>query len=1261
VEGLTSNHYSSRRSQRAQLFQAGHRLRVKPSPFFGGLHPPEHSPHKNPRSIQDKRSLWQQAYHCIFPSVPAYLGSLPNLGRTHEQFQQIISEKPDPLPHAAGIYRLCCTLQLEKPADFELLYRLCRQVENGSQLDRLSRQIKRLYSKELIAFPSEFLQQVVQVLETTSESVESVTEALLHWPPPQGIRKKPKPLFRTLLRESLRLSLQDAEAGDNKTPESIQDVLAGTCRQYQSFSTDLVNLKNFLDEPTVGKTPVNELFSNILAMSRNIKDRDELLSLASQRFKLVLGSEPYGRATPRAMAQADFLYRLCLQSGDPEHLAVLLDVLSPRKLFQIENYRGAETLETLEQLALRYKIPPDPFYQQLFERAPSFLENEVFLQLLKDFFAEPCPASSVYPMVQLLATATASIQNLPHSEQETLLKRLVEKAKTDSLQVLNMGAALTQMANPHLEVEQSLWQLYLATNMDEAVMENLQGWFQQEPVSQLPPSEQALFLNLLTYVAEKATYQPEALTQFFEALSVAPFNEKPSVKSFFHRLKVSESLAEAGLPVHEVFSLLQAMRELPPVNQTWLAKALSTPPLELDPDSPEKNRPLRRLSKKAKETHTLLYNLNLNLFRHGGHSSAPLDSVLLAETVALLKNFPNESQFYKILQALNTFGHLYPDIRARLKLFASLDPLPSYQQYQVATHLEENLLSYTRLFPCSDKSKPFTESQEFQEFFHRFLKSGNSQLITTVAKAATLMEDRQDFLTFAELMAEQPEKIRRQLFPFIRQTGYGPRPLLAKTVQGKHRVLDIEKLKAFIPLIATFPEEFGESIFPKIPETIPSIEHWKAALEVFLEAGETLEPFYQFFKFFIPGLRHQYQGVETDRGSQISVEALRAGLQFLISFSQPTALLNQYLMHFEKIPIDYVKELYCAVEYRIPIHTGKELLPELTAIIPLYLKQVMQQQGEAELRTHANQVSGGLTRIYDYIGGETSVRDIEPLVLDTWSRLGTLGLSFSKWRFDTMGRWKGHGPMAAASLFELSGLFQKMPPRRNDERYHGGYYLNVPDKQLSIELRRSYIVISSAEHGTLVIRNSSPLFGRDLLPEMANFLPGHYYPLPESPLNPGGHVKWESETSVFAKMLHSTAQLQKENHSHMQALLNLFDEAMTPYVQWKCGFNNGTPPPGFNQLLRVALLSAQNGGSVSPFGKQKNLRLAWVDPFGLPNPIQTLDLSQPNAQKEVAFYLNGENRQQSPEVLQANLPTLLPFLSEGLSKGWELILAPEIP
>ena len=131
-------------------------------------------------------------------------------------------------------------------------------------------------------------------------------------------------------------------------------------------------------------------------------------------------------------------------------------------------------------------------------------------------------------------------------------------------------------------------------------------------------------------------------------------------------------------------------------------------------------------------------------------------------------------------------------------------------------------------------------------------------------------------------------------------------------------------------------------------------------------------------------------------------------------------------------------------------------------------------------------------------------------IAELWGDLGVFSMSFPLWRAEAERFYETDSSTRKTivkypSLLEQFG-FELIEGRKTDflkqakkgskeQHYFGpGYMLlkgavrNMAPKTL-LELRRAYIIVSSSSEGTLIIRNSSPIFGRDRLPEPALWSP----------------------------------------------------------------------------------------------------------------------------------------------------------------------------
>ncbi|MBY0405691.1 MAG: ankyrin repeat domain-containing protein, partial [Cyanobacteria bacterium] len=100
--------------------------------------------------------------------------------------------------------------------------------------------------------------------------------------------------------------------------------------------------------------------------------------------------------------------------------------------------------------------------------------------------------------------------------------------------------------------------------------------------------------------------------------------------------------------------------------------------------------------------------------------------------------------------------------------------------------------------------------------------------------------------------------------------------------------------------------------------------------------------------------------------------------------------------------------------------------------------------------------------------------------LKTWGDIGFLTHGFRFWRYDTVG--------GNDSLMAQFGSIPAPAPRPLNEVFGKGFLYEDKASGALVEFRRGYLLVSHPDKGTLVIRNSSPAFGRDLLKHPAYYL-----------------------------------------------------------------------------------------------------------------------------------------------------------------------------
>ncbi|MBY0402471.1 MAG: hypothetical protein K2X66_01110 [Cyanobacteria bacterium] len=105
---------------------------------------------------------------------------------------------------------------------------------------------------------------------------------------------------------------------------------------------------------------------------------------------------------------------------------------------------------------------------------------------------------------------------------------------------------------------------------------------------------------------------------------------------------------------------------------------------------------------------------------------------------------------------------------------------------------------------------------------------------------------------------------------------------------------------------------------------------------------------------------------------------------------------------------------------------------------------------------------------------------LQDRTVKAWASIGFLTHSFRFWKWDAMGGEK--------SLLSQFG-FKALPNGRPGDDFGKGFLYKDEASGVTVEFRRGYLLATHPDHGTLVIRNSSPAFGRDLMKHPAYLLP----------------------------------------------------------------------------------------------------------------------------------------------------------------------------
>ncbi|MBY0404765.1 MAG: hypothetical protein K2X66_12765 [Cyanobacteria bacterium] len=358
-------------------------------------------------------------------------------------------------------------------------------------------------------------------------------------------------------------------------------------------------------------------------------------------------------------------------------------------------------------------------------------------------------------------------------------------------------------------------------------------------------------------------------------------------------------------------------------------------------------------------------------------------------------------------------------------------------------------------------------------------------------------------------------------------------------------------------------------------------------------------------------------------------------------------------------------------------------------------------------REKLSPITQALTSVFGFLNTH-KISTVNDSLVKAWGDIGFLTHGFQFWKYDSQGGeeslfakfgFKAISTMGQNKL-DPSGSQKLIASEKNLQnpdpvsmKYGKGFWYQKDANSPLILFRRGFLMVSHPEQGTLVIRNSSPEFGRNLLPHPAYWMKESvdidqikaFDPYQEKRLNhimtPSLYQKGplDKSKSTFFQWTGKEEKLQQEKFKTAlpqltQALLHLKDN----YRRWKFdteafdsdGFK-GHLSPGFSKLLNhVRYLGFLASLDSSTPHNTKLPDLAFVHPHYPPwesyaySPINDTDQGAvskrfkltPQHLKEMADYL--EYAQPISVLMKTDWAQ---FLKAGIDHQAELVLLAPLP
>jgi hypothetical protein len=285
-----------------------------------------------------------------------------------------------------------------------------------------------------------------------------------------------------------------------------------------------------------------------------------------------------------------------------------------------------------------------------------------------------------------------------------------------------------------------------------------------------------------------------------------------------------------------------------------------------------------------------------------------------------------------------------------------------------------------------------------------------------------------------------------------------------------------------------------------------------------------------------------------------------------------------------------------------------------------------------------------------------------PEMLELWSDVGFLTHSFRYWRYDAKGK--------EDSLFSLYGFNPIERPKTTENKKLGqGFLLSTErcreiglDPRTVVEFRQGYLLVSDPRFGTLLIRNSSPKFGRDNL-----LHPAYWY---ERALSKDELKTFNPmQDNRFSHILLPDLYQKESNTTSMGYLAKTLLQVKNDYRRWKLDteafagekFIGDQPEhsPGFaplvNRLRQWAMLQRLD---LEP---EETPALAFVNPnFPISEPEATFELTEKHC-AQIGGHVDGDWERDNVALRLRRSMDWVKFIQAGIDARAELVmLSPDI-
>ncbi len=285
-------------------------------------------------------------------------------------------------------------------------------------------------------------------------------------------------------------------------------------------------------------------------------------------------------------------------------------------------------------------------------------------------------------------------------------------------------------------------------------------------------------------------------------------------------------------------------------------------------------------------------------------------------------------------------------------------------------------------------------------------------------------------------------------------------------------------------------------------------------------------------------------------------------------------------------------------------------------------------------KAHKDQLVKSLTSITRFI--RHGLFQTPPEVLDNWGHIGALSLGFRHLKYDAMGKEN-------ALLAKFGGVYFHGHPIT--QTFGNGFLFSkkltpsLPlDEETVVLLLHGLKLVSHPSHGTLIIRNSSKVFGRDLLDHPAYYTPRYLTPTDLKTYDPKTD---ETLKHILDPTLYTSPQAATDEKEYPSALLFIdeMDSKKSLSPDLMTFSDSGKPSKDYGELLAKLTAGKDNPYAIGADAyKTIYEKLNPIEPTGDKKPSSSTPSTKNNTLKHLLGIITKKAKTEKTSTASDSVP-----------------------